>query len=276
MNLAFSIIEVVGGYLTNSVAILSDALHDLGDSFSLALAWYFQKLSKKKRDSEYSYGYRRFSLLGALINSIVLLIGSIFVINESVSRLISPENADAKGMLLLAIFGTVINGIAMLKLKKGHSLNERTVSLHLMEDVLGWMAVLIASIVMIFVKIPILDPILSLGIACYILFNIYNNLRETLRVILQGVPENIDAGEIEKALLKIEGLEAIHDMHLWTMDGEFNIASVHIVVKTNQSNQVIAEIKNRVKKIMKQSNIQHSTVEIEQSEENCEYSENCC
>ncbi|MDR1592960.1 MAG: cation diffusion facilitator family transporter [Prevotellaceae bacterium] len=272
LNLAFSLIEVVGGYLTNSVAILSDALHDLGDSFSLALAWYFQRLSRKERDSKYSYGYRRFSLLGALINSAVLLTGSIFVISESVSRLMSPETVDAKGMLILAVFGIVINGIAMLKLRKGKSLNERTVALHLLEDVLGWMAVLVASVVMMFVEIPVLDPILSLGIACYILFNIYHNLRDTLRVILQGTPENIDGDEIEKALLDIEGVESVHDLHLWTMDGEFNISSVHIVVAVNQD---ITEIKNRARQIMKQYNLQHSTIEIEQSEENCEYSDTC-
>jgi cobalt-zinc-cadmium efflux system protein len=276
LNLAFSIIEVIGGSITNSVAILSDALHDLGDSFSLALAWYFQKLSKKKRDSEYSYGYRRFSLLGALINSVVLLIGSIFVISESVSRLISPKEPDAKGMLILAILGIAINGFAMLKLRKSHSLNERTVSLHLMEDVLGWAAVFVASVVMIFVKIPALDPILSLGIACYILFNIYNNLRDTLRVILQGTPENIDGEEIEKALLNIEGIESVHDLHLWSMDGEFNISSVHIVVGTNQDSSHIMELKKKVKQTMKQFNIRHSTVEVEQDEENCEDKDNCC
>jgi cobalt-zinc-cadmium efflux system protein len=276
LNLAFSVIEIIGGYVTNSVAILSDALHDLGDSFSLALAWYFQKVSKKKRDSEYSYGYRRFSLLGALINSVVLLIGSFFVISESVKRLASPETADAKGMFLLAVLGIVINGIAVLRMKKSHSLNERAVALHLLEDVLGWIAVLVASIVMIFVEIPILDPILSLGIACYILFNIYNNLRDTLRVILQGTPENIDGEEIELALTNIEGIESVHDLHLWTMDGEFNISSVHIVVAINLDNSGIIELKKQVKEIMKKFNIQHSTVEIEQNEETCEYSENCC
>jgi cobalt-zinc-cadmium efflux system protein len=276
LNLAFSIVEVIGGYLTNSVAILSDALHDLGDSFSLALAWYFQKLSKKKRDSAYSYGYRRFSLLGALINSAVLLTGSIFVIIESVNRLLSPEVTNAKGMFLLSIFGIVINGIAMLKLKKGHSLNERTVSLHLMEDVLGWAAVFVASLVMIFVKVPILDPILSLGIACYILFNIYGNMRDTLKVILQGVPEDIDSEEIEKALQNIEGIESVHDLHLWTMDGEFNISSIHIVVTANRDSSSIMQIKKQAKQIMKQFNVHHSTIETEQGEEDCEYSENCC
>ncbi|MDR1170758.1 MAG: cation diffusion facilitator family transporter [Prevotellaceae bacterium] len=276
LNLAFSLIEMVGGYFTNSVAILSDALHDLGDSFSLALAWYFQKLSRKKRDSEYSYGYRRFSLLGALINSVVLLISSIFIIRESISRIISPESADAKGMFLLAVFGIVMNGIAVLKLKRGHSLNERTVSLHLMEDVLGWAAVLVASVVMIFVEIPALDPILSLGIACYILFNIYHNLRDTLRVILQGTPENINGEDIEKALLEIEGIESVHDLHLWTMDGEFNISSVHIVVGANQDSAGITVLKKQVKQTMKQFNVQHSTVEVEQGEENCEDRDNCC
>jgi cobalt-zinc-cadmium efflux system protein len=276
LNLAFSLIEIIGGYLTNSVAILSDALHDLGDSFSLALAWYFQKVSKKKRDSEYSYGYRRFSLLGALINSVVLLVGSFFVISESLRRLASPETADAKGMFLLAILGIVINGIAVVRMKKGHSLNERAVALHLLEDVLGWIAVLIASIVMIFVDIPILDPILSLGIACYILFNIYHNLRDTLRVILQGTPENIDSEEIKNTLTNLEGIESVHDLHLWTMDGEFNISSVHIVVGINLDNSGIIELKKQVKEVMKKFNIQHSTVEIEQNEETCEYCENCC
>jgi cobalt-zinc-cadmium efflux system protein len=276
LNLAFSLIEVAGGYLTNSIAIFSDALHDLGDSFSLALAWYFQRLSTKKRDSGYSYGYRRFSLLGALINSAVLLTGSIFVISESVGRLLSPKAVDAKGMFILAIFGIVINGIAMLKLKKGHSLNERTVSLHLMEDVLGWGATLVASVVMIFVKLPVFDSILSLGISCYILFNIYRNMRDTLRVILQGTPENVDGNEIEKALLDIDGIESVHDLHLWTMDGEFNISSVHIVVASNREQRDITDIKNRAKQIMKQYNIQHSTVETVQSVEICEFSEPCC
>jgi cobalt-zinc-cadmium efflux system protein len=275
LNLAFSLIEVVGGYLTNSVAILSDALHDLGDSFSLALAWYFQKLSRKKRDLSYSYGYRRFSLLGALINSAVLLVGSIFVIGESIKRLASPSMPDAKGMFALAVLGIVINGIAVLKLRKKRSLNDRTVSLHLLEDVLGWAAVLVASAVMIFVEVPFLDPVLSLGIACYILFNIYNNLRDTLRVILQGTPENVDAVEIEKTLLNIEGIEAVHDLHLWSMDGEFNISSVHVVVGTNSGDDM-TELKKQVKQVMKKFNVQHSTVEIERKEEPCEYYETGC
>lgn len=270
LNLAFSIIEVIGGFFTNSIAILSDALHDFGDSFSLALAWYFQKVSKKKRDAKYSYGYRRFSLLGALINSVVLLLGSFFVISESVQRLVSPQAADAKGMLFLAVAGIVINGIAMLRLKKGHSLNERTVSLHLLEDVLGWIAVLIGSVVMLFVDVPVLDPILSLGIACYILFNIYHNLRDTLRVVLQGTPGNVSCETVEAALQNLHGVKSIHDLHLWSMDGEYNISSLHVVVAPGLTPRQTATLKQQIKAVLKNLHIQHVTVEIEQVDETCD------
>ncbi len=233
LNLSFSVIEFVGGMVTNSVAILSDALHDLGDSFSLLLAWYFQKVSLRKRDTKYSYGYKRFALMGALINSAVLLVGSAFIIYESVQRLLSPQQPDAKGMLVLAIAGIVINGLAVFRLKKGSSINERVVSLHLLEDVLGWIAVLVASVIMMFAHIPILDPILSIGIAAFILFNIYRNIRSSLKVILQGTPENIDEEEIKALIVNMPEVKSIHDLHIWTMDGEYNILTVHVITQNN-------------------------------------------
>lgn len=275
LNLSFSIIEIVGGLFTNSVAILSDALHDLGDSFSLALAWYFQKISKKKPNAKYSYGYRRFSLLGALINSIVLLLGSFFVISESIKRIIAPEAAHARGMLFLAIFGILINGLAVLRLRKGSSLNERAVGLHLLEDVLGWIAVLIGSLVMMVWDIPILDPLLSLAIACFILFNIYRNLRDTLRVILQGTPENVNAAYVEKAIRNTKGVESFHDLHLWTMDGEYNILSVHVVVRPSLDKDAIVVLKHNLKQQLKDLNVQHATVEIDQEGEDCGFCESC-
>lgn len=276
LNLIFCLIELVGGYLTNSVAILSDALHDFGDSFSLGLAWYFQRLSRKKRDSGYSYGYRRFSLLGALINSVVLFTGSIFVIVGSVGRLTSPEPVNAGGMFAFAVAGVLINGIAVLRLRRDGSLNARTVWLHLMEDVLGWSAVLVAGAVMMFVDVPVLDPLLSLVIAGYILFNIYRNLRDTLKVILQGTPEGVSGSEIEAALLSVRGVESVHDLHLWTMDGRYNISSVHVVVGSGLGVGGVKAVKGFVRGVMKRHNIQHSTIEIEQGEEECEYSETCC
>lgn len=175
LNLGFAIIEIIGGLFTNSLAILSDALHDLGDSLSLGLAWYFQKYSEKERDQKYTYGYQRFSLLGAYINTIILIIGSIFIIQKSVTRILHPEEVEALGMILLAILGILVNAAAVLKLQKGTSLNEKVVTLHLMEDILGWVVVLLGSILMYFIYLPIIDPILSLGISIYILYNAFKN-----------------------------------------------------------------------------------------------------
>ena len=173
LNLAFTIIEIIGGLMTNSVSIMSDALHDLGDSLSLGLAWYFQKVAKKGRDKTFSYGYKRFSVLGAMINAIVLVIGSVFILQESIPRLWQPETPNAQGMFWLAILGILVNGAAVLKLKKGTSLNEKVISLHLLEDVLGWAAVLIGSVLMYFFDLPIIDPLLSIGIAFFILTNVF-------------------------------------------------------------------------------------------------------
>ena len=273
LNLSFGIIEIIGGFFTNSVAIISDALHDLGDSFSLALAWYFQKISKKERNAKYSYGYRRFSLLGAMINSIVLLLGSFFIISESIQRIIEPQQANAKGMFYLAILGIVINGLAVLRLRKGHSLNERAVSLHLLEDVLGWIAVFIGSIIMMFVDVPILDPILSLGIACYILFNVYRNLRDILRVVLQGTPENVNGEEVESAIKTMQGVQSIHDLHIWSMDGEYNILSVHVVIKPNLDKNAIVQLKQEIKDKLTTMDVQHATIEIDQEGEHCGFSD---
>lgn len=178
LNLFFTIIEIIGGFLTNSIAILADAIHDFGDSLSLGLSWGLDKYSQKKRTPRFSYGYKRFSLLAALINSIVLIIGSIFILSRVIPRLIAPEPSNATGMILLAILGIIINGIAVLRLKRGSSLNEKVVSWHLFEDVLGWIAVLIVGTINIFVSIPILDPLLAIIFTLLILYNILKNLKQ--------------------------------------------------------------------------------------------------
>ena len=164
LNLFFTIIEIVGGFYTNSIAIISDALHDLGDSFALGLAWYFQKLSQRGRDRKFSYGYGRFSTLAAMINSGLLLAGSIYVISVAIPRLIHPQETYATGMIWLAVVGLLVNGIAAYRLSSGSSLNERAARLHLLEDVLGWAAVLVGAVIIKLTGWTILDPILSLGI----------------------------------------------------------------------------------------------------------------
>lgn len=269
LNTFFAVLEIAGGLYTNSMAILSDAVHDFGDSLSLGLAYYFQKKSRQGRDAFYTYGYRRFSLLGAFINSVILVVSSVFIIRESVERLFYPEQPDAGGMLVLAIVGIAVNGYAVLRLNKGGSINERVVALHLIEDVLGWAAVLVGSVVMLFADVPVLDPILSLAIAVYILYNVFRNLRSTFRILLQRRPEGVDEDSIRKKILSLPGVKDLHDLHFWTMDGRYNIMTLHVVVSRNQSVTQHERIKNDVKHCLSHMDIQHATVEIESEDEHC-------
>lgn len=272
LNLFFTIIEFFGGVYTNSLAITSDAIHDLGDSISLGMAWYFQKKSTKKATKKYSYGFKRYSLLGAIINSIILLIGSIFIIKESIPRILNPQVSDAKGMMWFAILGILVNGAAVFKLKKGTSINERVVSLHLLEDVLGWVAVLIVSIIMQFWNLPILDPILSLLIALFILHNVFKNGKESVRIILQKAPENISIDKIKNQIIQLEKVKDIHDCHIWSMDGEYNVLTMHIVVDNNLTLLESKSIKTQAKKILHNDfNLEHITLEIEVFDEDCTY-----
>lgn len=270
LNTAFAVIEIIGGLVTNSVAILSDALHDLGDSMSLGFSWYFQKKSLQKRDSSFSYGYKRFSLLGALINSFVLVIGSIVILQQALGRMFEPLMPDAKGMLLLAVLGIVVNGVALFRLKKGKTLNERVVSLHFLEDVLGWAAVLIASIVMMFFNVPILDPILSILISLYILLNVYKNLRSVLRIVLQGMPENVNEDEIRRKVTSISGVRGLHDIHAWSLDGQYNILTMHLVLSdTITTVEEIDNIKNEVRHCLQHLRLNHITIETENERSGC-------
>lgn len=265
LNAFFVVVEVVGGLFTNSIAILTDALHDFGDCLSLATAWYLQKKSRQGRDAKYSYGYKRFSLLGSVFLSGVLFISSLFVILEAVKRIIAPEAVEAQGMMWIAIFGIVINGAAALRVKKGNSLNERAVFLHIMEDVLGWIAVLVASIVMQFVDFPILDPILSLSITVWVLINVYRNMRATFKILLQAVPDDIDVKTLKEEILKLPGVSAIHDLHIWSLDGQEHVMTLHVISEQKENCTIKKEIIETVKKF----HIVHSTIEFEYPNEEC-------
>lgn len=263
LNLGFALLEFVGGLYTNSVAVLSDALHDLGDSLSLGTSWYFQKKAQKHPDQHFTYGYRRFSLLGAFINSIVLTVGSVFIIVESIERIANPAQPDAKGMLILAVIGIGVNLIAMLRLKKGKSINERVISLHFLEDVLGWAAVLVGSLVMMFYNVPILDPLLSLGIAAFILFNVYRNMKSVFQIVLQGVPENISEEKISQQLTALPEIKGVHDIHVWSMDGNYNIGTLHVIVSNELTADQREALKTRIKETLKKMSLQHTTIELE-------------
>lgn len=269
LNLGFTIIEIIGGILTNSVAILSDALHDFGDSISLGLAWYFQKLSRKGSNARYTYGYKRFSLLGALANSLILVTGSLYILSETIPRLINPQPANEKGMFLLAILGIVVNGAAVIRLKKGNSLNERVVSLHLLEDVLGWAAILVGSVLMYFFDLPFIDPLLSILISIYILVHVAHSIKESMQILLQATPESVDLQHIRERLLLHPFIGDVHDMHVWSADGNYHVMTMHVVLK-NENNDV-SVLKDEIRILLKEEQIEHATIEFEQEGEKCRY-----
>lgn len=271
INLAFTIFEILGGIYINSIAIISDAIHDLGDSLSLGTAWFLSKKSQQSTNKKFSFGYKRFSLLGALINSAVLITGSIYVIKEAVGRIIKPEHSNAQGMLIFAIVGVLVNGYAALKVSRGKTLNERVISWHLLEDVLGWLAILVASIVLQFQDIHYLDPALSLLITMYILWNALKNLQEVLFIFLQGKPHEISYDAIEKEMLAIKNVDSMHHTHIWSLDGEKHVFTTHVKLCKVNTVEEILKVKNSIKKIMQQYPFEHCTIETEVNNEVCKF-----
>jgi cobalt-zinc-cadmium efflux system protein len=270
LNLFFTVIEIVGGLLTNSVAILSDAVHDFGDSVTLAAAWILEKTSEKGRTEQQTFGYRRYSLLGALISALMLILGSALILMRAVPRLFSPETVEPRGMLAIAVLGIVINTVAVLRLRGGKKLNERVVFIHLMEDVLGWIAVFVVSLVLLFYEIKILDPILSIVITIYILSKIFPILKTAFRIFLQYAPQGSDVKKIRDELLRLEGVHDVHDIHLWSLDGHYTVFSAHFVVDDNPDVETLEGVKQNIRMKLQSLGINHSTIEFEPHTTQCE------
>ena len=267
LNISFTLIELIGGLWTNSLAILSDALHDLGDSFALVISYVLERKARRPRDAKMTFGYARLSLLAALFSAVILVAGSLFILWKTVPRLINPEPVYAPGMIGLAIVGVLFNGAGLMKLKKGESLNERVLSWHFLEDVLGWSAILIGSLIIHFWDNYLIDPLMTFGFTAFILWGVAKNLKETFNIFLQGVPGHIDSSGVRKDLLSLAGIKRIHDVHIWSLDGEKDIFTGHIVVTpellTNPD-----QTRRKIKETLEKHHIEHSTVELE-SEKFC-------
>ena len=269
LNVTFTIIEFIGGILTNSTAIMADAVHDLGDSLSIGFAWFLSKVSEKGSNSEFTYGYRRLSLFGALINGLVLIIGSVWVLTEAIPKLLQPEMPIVEGMIALAVFGVLVNGFAAYKLSKGKTLNERVLNWHLLEDVLGWVAVLIVSIVLLFVDWPILDPALSILFTLYILINVAKNLWHTIRLFLQAIPDKELSKSVYKTLIELKEVDSIHHLHLWSLDGEHHVLTAHLALQEALSTQQQLELKKSIAERLSKFNLEHTTIELDMTNEQC-------
>ena len=259
LNISFSIFEFFGGLFTKSVAILSDSIHDLGDAMSIGISYFLERKSKKKADNKHTYGYIRYSVLGGVITTTILLVGSILVIIGAVKRLFNPVEINYNGMIIFAVVGVILNFIAAYVTREGDSLNQKAVNLHMLEDVLGWVIVLIGAIVMKFTDIRILDSIMSIGVALFILINALKNLKVVLDLFLEKTPSNINIDELREHILKIDGVDDIHHIHVWSMDGYNNYATMHIVTKVKN----ISELKHEIRKELEEHNICHAVLETE-------------
>lgn len=269
LNVTFTVIEFIGGLLTNSTAIMADAVHDLGDSLSIGLAWILSKVSEKGSNNDFTYGYRRLSLLGALINGLVLIAGSIWILSEAIPKLLQPEMPVVEGMLGLAILGVMVNGFAAYKLSHGKTLNEKVLNWHLLEDVLGWVAVLIVSVVLLFVDWPILDPALSIVFTLYILFNVGKNLWSTTRLFLQAAPDKSLSESLHRSLSTLDDVRSVHHLHLWSLDGEHHVLTAHLVLQRALNLEQQLGLKRTIANRLREFDLAHTTIEFEFGEEAC-------
>ena len=265
LNFGFSVFEFFGGIFTHSIAIFSDAIHDLGDSISIGASYFLEKKSNKQPDKKYNFGYARFSILGAVITTVILLIGSIMVAYSAIKRIIQPVAINYNGMIIFAVIGTVVNLCASIFTKGEHSLNQKAVNLHMLEDVLGWIVVLIGAIVMKFSNLLILDPIVSFGVAIFIFINACKTAKEILDLFLIKTPKGIDIEELKCHLTEIESVVDVHHIHLWSLDGQGVYATMHVV-----SDDCSLKVKQKIKQELKEHGIVHATLEFENTQENCE------
>ncbi len=264
LNLSFSIFEIIGGFFTGSVAIVSDAVHDLGDATSIGISYFLEKKSKKQPDNTYTYGYARFSVMGSVITTLILLFGSVMVIYNAILRIINPVPINYNGMIVFAVVGALINFLAAYFTKDGDSLNQKAVNLHMLEDVLGWLVVLVGAIIMRFTDISIIDPIMSMGVAIFIFINAIKNLKEVLDLFLEKIPNDISIEEIRNHIKEIDGVIDVHHIHIWSIDGFHNYATMHIVAEENSH-----KIKDKIREELKEHGIGHATLELENKDDHC-------
>lgn len=261
LNFMFAIIELIGGAITGSFAIIADAIHDLGDSASLALALFMQKKSQGGPSENLAYGYLRYSVVSAIITGIVIISGSFVVLIEAIQRLITPDDLpNAIGMMGLALVGILVNGISAFRLAHGHSHNEKILSWHLIEDLLGWIVVLMGAIFIYFFQIVWLDPLLAIFISIFVSWNVIKNLREPFRIILQYVPGEEDLSALKKHLSSVDGISAIVEVQAWTLDGYQHVLTTRLVVKPGYSTDAVRE---NVRETLKERGYKFVTIEID-------------
>ncbi|TPE46197.1 cation diffusion facilitator family transporter [Pontibacter mangrovi] len=263
LNLSFTILELVGGLISGSIAILADSLHDFADSLALGLGWYFERKSEKEESNDkYTYGYKRFSMLSALINALVLMLGAIYIFYESTRRILNPQMPKVEWMIGIAILGMALNGLGAWKLKSGKSLNRKVLTIHLLEDTVGWLAVFVVSIILLFWDIPVLDPILAIVINLAVLILVTVKMVDVVKVFLQRVPEGVNVPLLRQKILSLKGVERVNHFHVWGLTSQKKVVTVHVKIKDmDLADQKI--LKERISEVFQGMDTEHVTIDLQ-------------
>ena len=265
LNLTYAIVEFIAGGVFGSSAVLADSVHDLGDAITIGISAFLETISNREEDNRYTLGYKRFSLLGALVTSIILMIGSVLVILENIAKIFHPQPVNDEGILWLGIIAITINILSSLVVGKGKTKNESILTLHFLEDTLGWVAVILMAIVLRFTDWYILDSLLSLVISIFILTKALPRFWSTLKIFLDAVPEGVETGDLEKDLETLTNVKSVNQLSIWSMDGLENNAIIHICIKDWEK---IMETKEAVRQFLEERGVQNITIEVDSSQIN--------
>ncbi len=260
LNLSYAIVEFIAGGIFGSSAVLADSVHDLGDAIAIGISALLETISNREEDRHYTLGYKRFSLLGALVTAVILITGSILVILENIAKIFHPQSVNDEGIFWLGIIAITINVLASLVIRKGQTKNESILSLHFLEDTLGWVAVILMAIVLRFTDWYILDPLLSLAISFFILSKALPRFWSTLKIFLDAVPEGVDIQKIKTDLAELDHVASINQLNLWTMDGLEKNAIVHVCLKEMEHMETCKE---SIRIFLKDCGFQNITIEVD-------------
>ena len=261
LNLSFAIVEFIAGGIFGSSAVLADSVHDFGDAIAIGISAFLESISNRKEDSHYTLGYKRFSLLGAMVTAVILMTGSGMVILENMVKLFHPQPVNDEGLLWLGITAISVNVLASLVIRKGQTKNESILSLHFLEDTLGWLAVILMAMVLRYTDWYILDPLLSLAISFFILSKAIPRFWSTLKIFLDAVPEGVDIKQVNNDLEQLDNVASINQLNLWTMDGLEKNAIVHVCLEHVKHMEVCKE---SIRDLLKESGFQNITIEVDE------------
>ena len=265
LNLSYAIVEFIAGGVFGSSAVLADSVHDLGDAIAIGISAFLESISNREEDSHYTLGYKRFSLLGAMITAVILMTGSVLVILENIAKIFHPQPVNDEGILWLGIIAVSINVLASLVVRKGKTKNESILSLHFLEDTLGWLAVILMAIILRFTDWYILDPLLSLVISIFILSKAIPRFWSALKIFLDAVPEGVETSDLEKDLEVLPNVNSVNQLSIWSMDGLENNAIVHICIKEMEHMETCKE---SIRIFLKDCGFQNVTIEVDADLEN--------